>query len=42
MFHLEFVADAPDSGDGPFLMILDLFTEPFDMDIYGTGIAIYS
>ena len=23
MFHLEFVADAPDSGDGPVLVILD-------------------
>ena len=39
IFNLKFIADPPYSGDGPGWMILDLFTETFDMYVYGAGVA---
>ena len=39
MFHLKFVADAPDSGDGPVLVVFDFFTEALDVNVHRPGIA---
>ena len=38
-FDLEFIADTPYRGDGPELIIFDLFAKSFDMHIHSAGIA---
>ena len=38
LFHLEFISDPPDGGQTPGIVILDLFPQPCDMNIYRAGI----
>ena len=38
-FHFKLISNAPYRSDPPVVVILDLFTQTFDMDIYGSGIT---
>ena len=38
-FHFKLISNAPYRSNPPAVVILDLFTQTFDMDIYGSGIT---
>ena len=37
LFDLKLVTNAPDGAESPGRMILDLFPQPFDMDVDGSS-----